>query len=157
MTYIGGGGGGEALRAVARVDRAGLSRLVAAQRALVPAGPTSGSGRSGGGQSATPPAGGPCGGRAGGGRGGAPAAPAGFFPTPQFGAALLLRLALSEPRSLGLGPQGLPLVKPPWTHHGLQHERGGDCVAGGKRGHARLDQEPPCAEGRDDSENRSGR
>ena len=131
MTYIGGaGGGGE----VAQGGRAGGPGAAPGGRAAGPApqaGVTSaGPAGPGGPQNpaapaaapATPaaPGAGPGGGGGGGGRGGgrgggAPAGPATFNPTPQFGRGAVAPLGPGASRGpWGLGPQGLPLVKPPY-------------------------------------------
>ncbi len=73
-------------------------------------------------------AGGGGGGRGGGGRGGgATAAPAGFFPTPQFGRGAAPQLGPGASRGpWGLGPQGLPLVKPPYGRITAYNMNSGD-------------------------------
>jgi hypothetical protein len=139
MTYIGGaGGGGE----VAQGGRAGgPGGGAAGGRSAGPApqtGPTSaGPAGPGGPQTATPAGGGAAaapGGEAGGGRGarggGAPAAPTSFFPTPQFGrGAAPAALGPGASRGpWGLGPQGLPLVKPPYGRITAYNMNSGDIV-----------------------------
>ena len=135
MTYIGGaGGGGE----VAQGGRAGgPGAAPGAGRAAGPApqaGPTSaGPAGPGGPQTPAPAAGaaaGEGGGRGGGGGGGAaPAGPTTFNPTPQFGRGAAPALGPGVSRGpWGLGPQGLPLVKPPYGRITAYNMNTGDIV-----------------------------
>ena len=70
-------------------------------------------------------------------------------------AALLLRLAPSEPRSWGLGPQGRSSNR--HTDASPYNMNAGAIAWRVANGRRTTGSEPPCAEGRDDSENRSGR
>ena len=56
----------------------------------------------------------------------------------------------------GIGPQGLPLVKPPLrTHHRLQHEHRRHRVSDRQRRHVRLDEDASGASGREHPEDRT--
>jgi hypothetical protein len=139
MSYIGGaGGGGGAARAGGPGGAA-----PAGGRAAGPApqaGPTSaGPAGPGGPQNAPPAAGAPAaggGGRGGGGRGGGgraggagDPAPADFTSVPQFGRGAPGPLGPGVSRGpWGLGPQGLPLVKPPYGRITAYNMNSGDIV-----------------------------
>ena len=137
MTYIGGaGGGGE----VAQGGRAGgPGGAPAGGRAAGPApqaGPTSagpagpaGPQAGAGARGAAPAAGGGGGGGGRGGRGGAAPAPTTFSSTPQFGRGATPQLGPGVSRGpWGLGPQGLPLVKPPYGRITAYNLNSGDIV-----------------------------
>ena len=140
MTYIGGAGGGGEAPQGGRAAGPGAA-APAGGRAAGPApqaGPTSaGPAGPGGPQNAAPPTaaapapaagGGGGGGRGGGGRGGgAPAGPVSFNPTAQFGRGAGAPLGPGASRGpWGLGPQGLPLIKPPYGRITAYNMNSGD-------------------------------
>jgi quinoprotein glucose dehydrogenase len=117
MNYIGGGGGGGDPDAGGR--GAGAAGAPAAAPQTTPAAP----GPAGPG---APPA------AQGGGRGaraGGDAAPTSLFPTPQFGRGGPINLGPGVGRGpWGIGPQGLPLVKPPYGRITAYNLNTGDIV-----------------------------
>src|SRR5688572_1087111 len=137
MTYIGGAGGGGEQAQGGRAGGPGLAP--AGGRA---AGPAAQAGATNAGPAglASPPIAAPPitapgaaapgdGGGGRGGRGGAPAGPANFSPTPQFGRGAVAPLGPGASRGpWGLGPQGLPLVKPPYGRITAYNLNTGDIV-----------------------------
>ena len=135
MTYIGGaGGGGEASARRTRRRSGWAHRRRPAAGPAPQAGATSaGPAGPGGPQNAGAAGGGACGGRWRRTRRTVAAvpllAPATFSPTPQFGRGAVAPLGPGASRGpWGLGPQGLPLVKPPYGRITAYNMNSGDIV-----------------------------